>query len=322
MDRVWLLGASDPEMEEIERVLRDAEEFIAYAAVRKEDGAPRRVFPSEAYRAGEILAVDKDLEPLHQPARLVQVECLAPASWEESLYTEVAVVDHHRPGDPGHAMPPERYLEGSSLGQVLGLLGQTPTHAQRCIAAADHCLGAAYAGQCPGVSPDELLEHRVRLRGAWLARGPGQGRDAPREAIAEVALGASAVELDGGLQGKALELAWARAVSLAVDCTRRELEVLRSTELAPGIFVKDARGVDLPELPEACAREGVAVLYRMVPPPGARDARVKVGVIGGGDGTTPGAAPLKAFMETWAPNAGLTGIYGAPVRGYAGGYES
>jgi hypothetical protein len=44
-------------------------------------------------------------------------------------------------------MPPERYLEGSSLGQVLRLVEREPSETQRLLAAADHCLTAAYQGQ-------------------------------------------------------------------------------------------------------------------------------------------------------------------------------
>src|SRR5690606_33702597 len=37
-------------------------------------------------------------------------------------------------------------------------------------AAADHCLGAAYAGQCPGVDPDELMRWRAESRAKFQGR--------------------------------------------------------------------------------------------------------------------------------------------------------
>src|SRR5690606_24433639 len=42
-------------------------------------------------------------------------------------------------------------------------------------AAADHCLGAAYRGECPGVDPDALMHWRVAQRATF------QGRDAGPE---------------------------------------------------------------------------------------------------------------------------------------------
>src|SRR5690606_15369025 len=82
----------------------------------------------------------------------------------------VTRIDHHNPGDPGYEMPPERYLEGASLGQTLGLLEVEPTPTQRLLAAADHCLTAAYQERCPGVDPRELLF----LRASWRARVTGR----------------------------------------------------------------------------------------------------------------------------------------------------
>jgi hypothetical protein len=83
-------------------------------------------------------------------------------------------VDHHNPGDPGFACAPEQYVQGSSLGQVLTLLGRKPSMRQRIICAADHCPQAAYRGECPGVSPDALAKWRLadkaKLRRISLAR--------------------------------------------------------------------------------------------------------------------------------------------------------
>jgi hypothetical protein len=44
------------------------------------------------------------------------------------------------------------------------MLGLEPTQRQRVVAAADHCLTAAYAGQCPGVTCDELRAFREETR--------------------------------------------------------------------------------------------------------------------------------------------------------------
>src|SRR5690606_24913959 len=39
-------------------------------------------------------------------------------------------------------------------------------------AAADHCLAAAYAGECPGVDPDALMVWRAETRAAFQGRSP------------------------------------------------------------------------------------------------------------------------------------------------------
>jgi hypothetical protein len=145
----FVLGAKDPEMQEIARVLDEQNILYGYASV---GGAPVRT--SEAYKANGVNAL------IPRGSRIVFVECDVIGLFPEEI------CDHHNEGDPGFGMPPERYMEGSSLGQVLKLLGLTPTHEQQIIAAADHCLRHAYAGRCPGVTPKELADWRERSRAA------------------------------------------------------------------------------------------------------------------------------------------------------------
>jgi hypothetical protein len=71
------------------------------------------------------------------------------------------------------------------------------------------------------------------------------------------------------------------------------------------------RGKHVPELPEASAREGLCFVADGLPGP---DGRVKVVCQSG----TP--EQIRAFMQVWGPEHGLTGIYGDPMRGFAGGY--
>lgn len=153
MTMVFVLGAADPEMEEIERVLRENGYEVRYACHRWAHSTPR-VRADNAYSATDLDA------PIPRGAQLVFVEC------EVIGLPRVHVVDHHRPGDPGYNQPPSEYLYSSSLGQVLQLLGLTPTPQQRVIAAADHCPTQAYQGQCPGVNPQELAYWRTLSRAA------------------------------------------------------------------------------------------------------------------------------------------------------------
>ncbi|RME03901.1 MAG: hypothetical protein D6812_04825 [Deltaproteobacteria bacterium] len=171
---VAILGASDPEMERIERLLRSGGYRVLYAA---KDG--RRVSPSVAYEAEEVL---------DEEGELVEREVVEGREVQEVLLVECGVsgiegrlIDHHNPGDPGYGVRPTSFLSGSSLGQVMEylaeewavysrwddawLLGGRKIPEDLLLAcAADHCLAAAYWGQCPGIDPERLCEWRIETR--------------------------------------------------------------------------------------------------------------------------------------------------------------
>src|SRR5215216_1970603 len=114
----FVLGAQDPEMREIEKSVARAGASFVHAA---RDGV--RVWPRNAYEAnGVVLAgpggVRAALLPPQAPA--VFVECNVVG------VEPVLRVDHHNPGDAGYDKSPERYMEGSSLGQVLRVVEIEP----------------------------------------------------------------------------------------------------------------------------------------------------------------------------------------------------
>ena len=149
MNYYFVLGASDPEMARIEEILKTNGKPFSYATM---DG--KRVFPSTAYSAN---GVDRKINL----AEVVTVECAI------NGINPTIQIDHHRPGDPGFGLKPEQYLEASSIGQLLALLNIEPSQKDKIVAAADHCLGHAYRGRCPGVDPEELLEARLREKAAF-----------------------------------------------------------------------------------------------------------------------------------------------------------
>lgn len=400
-NRIWVLGASDPEMEMIERLLRGCGEHVEYATVWR-DGARRRVTPAEAYAPD--VEIGAGLRGLRATAYMV--EC-APAvlvgssvdgiNWSGG----VVKIDHHRPGDPGYGRPPEDFMAASSIGQVIAELAKTGAlrraipkeheiahwmvsyrdlpvaeynemlrtqwfwsrqdmpgpepypsdgtiargvswiydgyavavhrndfYFERRVAliprpiilaaAADHCLGAAYRGECPGVDPDELMRWRVESRAAFQRRPVEEVLADVEEAIEEIRCAPTlrdvrtiehrrvveAWEYDRVCNGQRPDPdTWYRRRAEALDAVYvppRELE-----------DVLDLRGYEVPELPEAAAREGVAYLATVA----ERDGRTKV-VLGGH--TTPEV--VRAFMDQWAPAHGLSGVYGDPARGFAGAY--
>lgn len=281
MKKLWILGAPDPEMEKIEKLLDDVGEDFGYAMA---DG--RRVHPGSAYRADSIEVDGRRLDrPPGGTKWIAYIECAVCGGlggpeggpWKSCVqYCAEVVIDHHRPGDPGYGRPPREFLAASSIGQVLGVLDiEIPERGYILAAAADHCLGAAYRGECPGVDPDELMAWRVRSRATF------QGRD-PEELLRDV------------------------------EATRKALHDEPLLDLGDGVYVRDMRrDPPYPELPEAGTREGVGYVAG---PLKDRSGRRKITCSGMPE-------HIEAFMSTWAPEQGLVDIYGDPARGFAGGYE-
>lgn len=321
MARLWILGASDPEMEAIEALLRECGEQVTYATV-----GGRRVDAGSAYRADPV------------PGATNWVECESPGQARE------VVVDHHHPGDPGYGRPPAEFLRGSSIGQVIAALAAAPASetgplgrwtrtglqaspghgtlvyeraawhvavrgrvgyarwvtvppALVFAAAADHCLAAAYRGECPGVDPDALMRWRVTSRAAF------QGRD-PSAILADIERARAAIRA-------------APKVALLDVCDMPHVRDHDwSSSVCEGcmddpVTARDLRGQHVPELPEASAREGECVVADGLP---GRDGRIKVICQSGSPDQ------IETFMILWGPSQGLADIYGDPARGFAGGY--
>lgn len=168
---VFVLGSNDPEMAAIEAAVTEEKHTVVYATV-----AGSRVHPGNAYKADPIDFGDCALTSATtvvlvecQPKYVVDSSCTLESETRDII---TKVVDHHRPIDPGFGKEAEEYLAGSSLGQVLSLLGKKPTTQQQYIAAADHCLSAAYQGRCPGVDPSILLRRRVLEKAKFQERKP------------------------------------------------------------------------------------------------------------------------------------------------------
>ncbi len=260
MDYYFILGARDPEMEEIMRVL-DADGIgWTFASAQ---GRP--VSRMDAYEATDVMG----LLP-RCPRQLVFVEC-------DVLGLEpTEICDHHNPGDPGYDLPAEQYLKGSSLGQVLSLLGKEPTQTQRIIAAADHCLARAYRGECPGVDPAELADWRERSRAARF-----------------------------GLTHEEIQM----RIRIAANALERAERIRIADEWVAWFPDK---GVAPYELSEASARQGVPIAYITHLDPDRGRYRAKSGILNAKPDT----------VRTWMRDCRLEHVYGAPLRGYAGGYAA
>jgi hypothetical protein len=144
----FILGGMDYEMAAVRDLLNEHEVPWSRASV---DRCP--VGYDSAYHATSIDRPIGKIDTLD----FVFVEC------KVNGIKPFQICDHHKRGDKGYAMPPELFWEASSIGQVSSLLGVKPTEENRLIAAADHCLSAAYNGHCPGINRSDFWFWRTAL---------------------------------------------------------------------------------------------------------------------------------------------------------------
>jgi hypothetical protein len=171
------------------------------------------------------------------------------------------------------------------------------------VAAADHCLAAAYRGECPGVDPDELMQWRVRSRAAHQER--------PESAVRADIEAARQVLRDAAVERVVMEPQLCYCCGEPQGYCQRGNDYVGPPVPRVRLHYADLRGRGpIPELPEAACREGIPFLatarYR---------GRTKVVLQ---------AAPPELVMEflhgSLVPR--LVDVYGDPARGFAGGYVS
>ncbi len=249
-----VLGAFDPEMRAIEELVLTHGHFVIEARSKG-----KRVTSRTAYEADIPDCEDEQ----------IWVECRPRNGFGER---KVLIVDHHLPGDPGYGGPAHMYWQASSLGQICAILGQEPTNRLRMIAAADHCLSAAYRGECPGINPKRLCEWRVSSRAAFQRRSTTD-------------------------------------VMADIQSTIRLLKQAPRLELG-GESVADLRICQraISEVAEATAMTGIPCLV-------LGHHKGKVRLVG-----SRGPA-VRRFLRNQVPGIELTGLYGDPARGFAGGYK-
>jgi hypothetical protein len=280
-----VLGAGDPEMAACAALARTHGLEVIQAQAPNQTGALAPVSPFNAYNA---------TQPAPQ-AGDIWIEA-APADGGKPAVRGMGgeIVDHHQPGDSGFGVGPEGAISASSLGQLAALLGVELDSTQRTVAAADHCLAAAFAGQVPGVTPGDVLETRIASAAAFERR--------PTEELqAEIVFALDALETASQLRIGDVEVA--------------DLRGFLPPETAPERA--DAGGV--PGLHHAGPMTGQAYIA-WVREASSRGGRLKVVIGGAGAGTAAGTAPITAFLEGWALEEGLCEPYGDAVRGFAGAY--
>lgn len=246
----------------------------------KTDTGIARCHPGNAYSVNGVI---DGVEETFPPS-FVWVECF-PAKEIYPGSTHVRI-DHHNPGDWGYGRPAAQFWEASSIGQLWYYLqgwGFGPAFLDSLKGFRNKYYVAA-GDHCPA--------H------AFKGRCPGVDPRKLFELRAEELAAFNKMS-----QGE-----WKAAVLAAVE----------QLEQAPTFRFggEDVAIVEeeIPLLNHASLISGIPVQYRM--PGGGRDPRTKIGLLGGD----------QMCVKEWMLYAGsinglqLTGIYGDPARGYAGGY--
>ena len=320
--RLWVLGAPDPEMEAIEQLLRECGEQVAYAqhqGHRVDAGSAYRCDPVpdgthwvECESPGQVRGVVIDHHRPGDPGYGRPPAEFLPASSVGQVIAALAATPYSERGPMGHWVsawlraspgrggrltfsPPEWRV--SVRGQVNYASWVTIPPALVFAAAADHCLAAAYRGECLGVDPDALMRWRVESRAAFQRRDPSAILADIERARAAIRAAPTVALLDVCDMPHVRDHDWSSSV--CEGC------------MDDPVTARDLRGQHVPELPEASAREGECVVADGLP---GRDGRTKVICQSGSPDQ------IETFMILWGPDQGLTDIYGDPARGFAGGY--
>lgn len=286
----FVLGAEDPEMREIEKILSD--QRLHYVIATK-NGI--RVKNSNAYDADKVAS--KNI--------VVMIECIcSSSSFAQTIYK----IDHHFPGDLGYGAPPEKYWGASSIGQLINFLQRLGlniqiTKEQKLIAAADHCLRAAYDGKCPGIEPKELMEHRIKIKSKIIKEDEAVYKEHLNKTMSILnQLSQNSIILNGE---QVLDLTEGFLVCPKCNSIRR----IDSRDL----IIEECSGHDwhhfytLRKLKEASAISGISIMV-------FNSEENKINIF-----SSDGRA-ASYFLKEYAKEKNLKNLYGDPERGYAGGF--
>ena len=194
MKRIFLLGAKDPEMDAIEKILQENGQKYIYASIDGERCHPGNSYVSDHfYTDNNSYLASNDLGKYNS---IVYIECNTVKEYKNTVY-----IDHHKEGDYGYDMDHKDFLEASSIGQLIKYLiedssfkGESKDFYMRSfldgflyfddkwsyrksdnefitipkeyvvIAASDHSLLQAYQGDCLGIDKNKLTRTNLFIR--------------------------------------------------------------------------------------------------------------------------------------------------------------
>lgn len=323
----FVLGAPDPEMEAIERLLVSV--GVPYEYAYGMNG--RRVTRATAYWA-------VGLGGGRSTGAMVLVEC---GGDEDFAGARGVRVDHHHPGDPGYGRGPEEAVAASSIGQVISILAGINYLPRdwEVVEGTDHrslgeielsADGAYVVGMTPlwvdapgsgePYGPTPMARVAVIPEGVAIVAAadhcPAAAYQGRVPGVDPVRLALWRAESRAAFQGRTVEAVLADVEAAAHCLTHGEYPWGDPAPMVLGGVVDLRESPPIPELPEASLRTGVPYLASLPMP----DGRTQVVLGGAGEGTVAGTRPVEAFLGGWAAAHGLTDPYGDPARGYAGAY--
>lgn len=317
---IFIFGSEDDEMSRIRGLVRElpaSTTFVRFATV---DGTG--VTSGNAYKADYTLdialavefAVDRELKD-GSKTTIVMVECGFNPDQVILSGTNVVALDHHREGDYGFNRPVGEAIQASSLGQFLSFLAQKKLLSyikSACKLPAASVTGfkvgqvAVADGRLFVTSFNGTYELPVELAYvAALDHNPGAVYQGNVPGLKP----AKAVAFRNELRAKFKGITVAELDKLM----RRARAMMRNAPVVniAGNPVVDLRGMKVPDSHEVSAQDGIAVMYSLMD---KASGRRKEGIMGANE----------AVIDVWmsaAEYSGLNDIYGAPSRGYAGGYR-
>lgn len=340
-NHVFVLGASDPEMETIESLAQKAGLIVIHASV-----AGKRVHSGNAYQADpiDLGGVVSEIAPVAilvecQPEWVIDSSCTRTSYPEE---VETVIVDHHRPptkhfhtystpdpakgyweegdeqwewtspGDPGYGRSPDEYWGASSLGQVWSLLfGRVIDNEEKTDpfwwipSPPEELCCAAAADHCLAAAYQGKCGIDPEELMAWRIQSRSAFQRRPAEEIlADVRTAMTRIE------SAPVVLIHDGPCRGGVDDHEHQVHCGCPHQDDIPLFARDLRGPVIPELPEAACRLGIAVIAG---PLIDTEGRKKV--------VLQAASP--ELIRAWLAGEGLPEIinrYGDPERGFAGGY--
>ena len=267
---VFILGADDPEMRRVREILKEEELPYVLATYGGE-----RVTVRTAYIAQHVGS-------LATSCSVYFVEC------KVDEIVPYRILDHHNPGDPGYDLPAVESWRASSLGQLCTLLDREPEHSDLVLAAMDHNFPAAYRGEVPDVTPDDVLSLRIQ-------------ENAQQSGLSTAKFKTLISSLQQTIEKKCADKAG--MIQLG------ESSVLDMQDFDTGLVYSPTYLA----LQVALVQMNIAALLTTAN--SAKDKAEKIILTGCG---TP--SNVEAFFNEFGPLIGLSGIYGSLARGYAGGY--
>jgi hypothetical protein len=335
IERIWVLGAADPEMNAIERLLVETGETVIYAQILEDDGSWKRVNNQNAYDKSSVYArlparPEKALYLVECKPNLTDLKGAALRSVRKIAirsFTHNCRIVNHQSENIDYGLSPEKFLLSSSIGDVISTLAALGRLTRATSMPRDGSHGLWLQGPpCLGKPGEWIL---TGFRGMWSV-GEDIGHPTrvgyvriPRETLLIAAcnhcLKAAYANECPGVYRPDVKAYRAKVRAQERKCSEdrvlADIEVgIKKLQNAPRISCgnhsfADMRGSDHPELLDAGADEMIRYLTGPVEDPLGRKQYVCSG----------NSKDIEQFFS-WANDLGMAEVYDDRVNGVGRAY--